>query len=223
MKDFYGSPIKDTVLTFQSIKNDIEKRLYITSFEILNNHKLVIKFNFNLDTLTSLNKINYSFSPYNIVKQVNYFNNEKKSIVIETENPFGAIGKEYVLKVENIFSDIESGKVSIDEHSGSEIVLTSNAENLNEMYVYPNPVNPEIHNKLTFANLTQAVDIYIYSLDGIFIKKLVEIDGNGGVSWNLLNSNNMKISSGIYIYKAISLDEIGKTKQEKIGKFVVIN
>ena len=54
--------------------------------------------------------------------------------------------------------------------------------------------------------LPAKVDIYIYSIDGIFINKISEDDGNGGVDWNLMDKNNETIGSGIYFYKAISLD-----------------
>ena len=58
LRDFYNSPMNDTIITFDVL--DIiedEDRLFITNYEILDNYNLVINFNFNLDTLTSLNKI----------------------------------------------------------------------------------------------------------------------------------------------------------------------
>ncbi len=110
----------------------------------------------------------------------------------------------------------------ISEFSGSEIVLTSNAKSLDDIYVYPNPVDIGIHQIITFANLPPRVEIHIFSIDGMFVKKINEEDGNGGVSWNLKDENNESIGSGIYFYKAISLDNLNNNLQEKIGKFAVI-
>ena len=126
-----------------------------------------------------------------------------------------------MLKVSNLLSSKSTGSIAINENSGSEIVLTSKAENLDDIYVYPNPVRKE--QTVTFANLPSRVDIYIFTISGNLVKKISEDDGNGGVDWDLRDENNNKINSGIYIYKAISLDNFDTKIQEKIGKFAVIN
>ena len=174
-----------------------------------------------LDSITAINKINYIFSPNNVIEHIK-LNNNKDIVTLLTKNPFGAIGKEYVLKIENLVSSIETGKIPISQNSGSEIVLTSSAENLDDIYVYPNPVNIAEKSFITFANLTTKVEIYVFSIDGKFINKIVENDGNGGVDWDLKDEKNVRISSGVYIYKAISLDNSDNKLQEKIGKFAVI-
>ena len=222
-RDFYNSPIKDTTLTFEVMDaNEEEARLFITNYEILDNYNLSITFNFNLDSLSAFNKNNYLFTPNNSLKDI-YFNNKLPTRVkLTTEKPFGSIGREYVLKIENIRSTSETGSFPITRNSGSEIVLTSNAENLDDIYVYPNPVNFDNDEYLTFANLTSVVEIYIFTIDGIFVQKVVEDDGNGGVDWNLMDVNNQKVSSGIYFYKAISYDNLDRKLKEKIGKFAVI-
>ncbi len=222
LRDFYNSPIKDTTLIFEISQLQEEERLFVSSYKILDNYNLTITFNLNLDSLSTLNKSNYIFTPNNSLKDISFNNNLANTVHLTTEKPFGSIGMEYVLKIKNIRSTLETGSFPISQNSGSEIVLTSNADNLDDIYVYPNPANLNSIDKLTFANLTSKVDIYIFTIDGIFVKKIIEDDGNGGVDWNLLDENNQKVSSGVYFYKAISFDNFDNKLQEKIGKFAVI-
>ena len=223
IRDIYNTPIKDTLIEFNVLQNNnLDEFLFISNYEIIDNYNLVITYNFNLDTLTSLNIDNYDFRPNNLLKDISFYNNDPKSIIITTQKPFGSIGKEYILKVNNVYSSPETGLLPISEFSGSEIVLSSPAENLDDIYVYPNPVNTNSNSTLTFANLPTRVNIYVYSVDGTFIKYLSEDDGNGGLDWNLENNNDQIISSGIYIYRAISVDNFNNKLQEKIGKFAVI-
>ncbi|MCP5064575.1 MAG: T9SS type A sorting domain-containing protein, partial [Ignavibacteriae bacterium] len=108
------------------------------------------------------------------------------------------------------------------KNAGSEIILTSTAENLDDVYVYPNPTNISEHGKIIFANLTKNAEIYIFNLSGAFIVKINEEDANGGASWDLRNENGEEISSGVYIYKIIAIDSQGDSLQEVIGKFAVV-
>lgn len=223
IRDIYNTPIRDTLIEFNVLQNNnLDEFLFISNYEIIDNYNLVITYNFNLDTLTSLNIDNYSFRPNNTLEHLTFYNNDPKSVLITTQKPFGSIGREYILKINDVLSSPETGFLPISKFSGSEIVLSAPAENLDDIYVYPNPVNSNSNSALTFANLPPRVNIYIYTVDGTFVKYLTEDDGNGGLDWNLLNSNDQNISSGIYIYRAISMDNFNNKLQEKIGKFAVI-
>ncbi len=223
IRDFYNSPIKDTSLSFNVNFQDLaNKKLFIEKFEVIDNNNLVVHFNFPLESNSALAPSNYIFFPENRVVDVKFLENSNNSIIIKSKKPFGSIGKEYKLKVINVISTDETGALSISEGAGSEIVISSTAENLDDIYVYPNPINQSNYSKITFANLTSHTDIYIFTIDGMFVKKLEERDGNGGIDWNLIDKDGVKISSGIYFYKAIALDNLDESLQEKIGKFAVI-
>ncbi len=221
LRDFYNSPIKDTSLTFEIFENNDINELIISNFRIIDNHNLIIRFNMSLDSITALNTSNYTLVPNNNIKSI-MFSNDNSEIHLSTENPFGSIGREYVLNVENVYSSVESGYLKISDNSGSQIILTGKAENLDGLYVYPQPVNINTSSVLTFANIPNNVEILIYDLNGRFINKILEEDGNGGVDWDLRDENSKLVSSGIYFYKAISKDNFGETIQEKLGKFAVI-
>ncbi len=107
IRDIYNTPFADTLVQFEITENiSSEEYLFISSYEIIDNYNLIINFNFDLDSLTALNTNNYSFRPNNLIKAVSFNNKNSKSIKITSTKPFGSIGKEYILKVENIFSSV---------------------------------------------------------------------------------------------------------------------
>ncbi len=222
LRDFYNSPVPYFSNNFIVKKqNKKVKNLYISSYKILDNHTLNIIFNFNLDSISALNKNNYLITPNNLLSSIKFYKSSKKTIQIKTEKPFGSIGLEYTLIIKNLHSTKETGYVSFKENVGNQIVLVTTAKNINNVYVYPNPVNFETTEHVTFANLTSNVEIYIYNLTGKFIKKLTVEDSNGGITWNLKDENNKIVNSGIYIYRVVAYNSIGEKIEEKIGKFAV--
>jgi len=70
--------------------------------------------------------------------------------------------------------------------------------------------------------LPQRAKISIWTVDGILINEIEETDGNGGVDFNLADLSGNKISSGIYFYRIVQLDETGTEGEEKLGKFAVV-
>ena len=74
------------------------------------------------------------------------------------------------------------------------------------MQNYPNPFNPITNVKYSIYE-PSSVRISIYSISGLWIKDLVDRHHNSGtysVIWNSTNSNGLKVSSGIYIYKIVA-------------------
>ena len=100
-------------------------------------------------------------------------------------------------------------------------MLSSFAKDLSDVYVYPNPTK-EGTEKITFANLPQRAKITIWSIDGIMINEFEETDGNGGVDYCLIDFSGNKISTGIYFYRIVQLDEMRNEGEEKLGKFAVV-
>jgi len=75
---------------------------------------------------------------------------------------------------------------------------------------------------MTFANLPQRVKIVIFSISGVKINEIDESTTTGGVDFNLRDRNNNLISSGIYVYRIVRMDNSNSEVEEKIGKFAVI-
>jgi hypothetical protein len=223
IKDFYNSLITTDTLTLLVTPNPDIQSFYITSFEVVNSYKIKLSFNFNVDQSSASNVNNYVFEPENKVTSVSIDPEDTKTIYLDLSNqkPVGSIGKEYVLRIKDLFSDQVSGAVRINEGAGSYIVLATFAKDLSDVYVYPNPTK-EGTEKITFANLPQRAKINIWTIDGVMVNEIEETDGNGGVDFNLIDFNGNKLSSGVYFYRIVQLDEMQNEGEEKLGKFAVI-
>jgi subtilisin family serine protease len=222
LKDLFNSPILSDTIKFLVSPSSIRDEFYITSFKLLSGNKIQVNFNLPVDENSIQNTGNYYFEPLN--KAVNIgVNDNKSSIEITSEYPVGSIGREYKLKIENIFSSVSTGSIKINKEAGSYIVLSSYSQNLDNVFVYPNPVRIDRDGqKLTFANLTKNTSIIIFNLNGKKIKSLVENNGDGGISWDLKDENGELVSSGIYIYRAAALDENNNESQVKLEKFAIL-
>jgi len=221
--DFYNSPIATDSLTFLVASTPDLQSFYVTSFEIINAYKIKVSFNFNVDEFSALSTNNYVFTPENKVTSVSVDPNDSKTIYLDLTNqkPIGSIGKEYVLRINNVLSDGFSGNIPINSGAGSYVVLSSFAKDLSIVYVYPNPTK-EGTEKITFANLPQRAKISVWTIDGILINEIEESDGNGGVDYNLTDLTGNRISSGIYFYRIVQLDATNNEGEEKLGKFAVV-
>ena len=139
---------------------------------------------------------------------------------LQSNGAIGATGKNYLLKAFNVYS---SDGVKIVDGAGSSFGLIFNKENLDEMYVYPNPFSfKSTQNYITFANITQNASIDIFDLTGKFLINIQETNGNGGVEWDMKDQNGNSINTGIFIYRATGTNSSGQEVEEKTGKFAVV-
>jgi subtilisin family serine protease len=224
LRDLYGSPIQSATITFYMDSIIVNPEFFISSFDIVDAYNLRIVFNLSVDDQSAENVANYSFEPENKVTsaKVDATNKRIVNINLKGQKPVGSIGREYVMRVQNLISSDSTGSIPINEGAGSYLVLSSFAKDLSDVYVYPNPVKPVSGEMLTFANLPQYAKITIWTINGSKIGELEESDGNGGATFNLIDINGNQLSSGIYIYRVVMLDESSNEKDEKIGKFAVI-
>ena len=225
LRDFYGSFIQEDTVEFNADSMLAVKEFFISSFEILNPSLIKVVFNLDVDKNNASNSNNYTFEPQNNISNINVEQNDSKIIYIKLDgkNPVGSVGKEYKLKIKNVTSSQSEGDIPINSGAGSEIILTAYAKNLADVYVYPNPAKIFNGNgKITFANLPQRAKITIFNLQGKQMYELEENDGNGGVDYNLKDKSGIELSSGIYIFRVVELDNSNNEIDSKIGKFAVI-
>ena len=226
LRDLYKSFVKKDTLNFSVASLPAQSEFYISSFEIRDPYTVEIRFNLNADPVSAQSTVNYEVLPGNSVSSAVIKTNDSSTVILSLNGgkPVGAVGQEYTLNIKNVFSSLASGYVRINAGAGSSIVLASNKNNLSEVFVYPSPVKlgntPD--RRLTFANLTRFAKISIWNLAGDKITDLEEKDGNGGVSWNLIDSSGKEITSGIYLYRIVMLNSSGEEIENKIGKFAVV-
>jgi subtilisin family serine protease len=223
IKDFYNAPIEKDTLIFNVTPVLEEPSFFVSNFEIINAYKIKLSFNYPVDGVSAMNLNNYIFEPSNKVTSVTIDPNDSKIVYLDLSNqkPIGSIGKEYILRINNLISNVASGNIPINTGAGSYVVLSKYAKDLSDVYVYPNPTK-EGTEKITFANLPQRAKISIWTIDGILINEFEETDGNGGVDYDLTDLSGNHISSGIYFYRIVQLDETRNESEEKLGKFAIV-
>ncbi len=220
LKDSHNSPIAEKEISFSIQPSEIYKKLFIENYSIINAYEVSVRFNNDITPEDALNKSNFSFSPENPVESLTLSEENLRQVNIRSKNPLTSVGIEYVLKISNIRAYLQPD-VKIEEGAGSYIVIRTSEETLENIYVYPNPVKSS-NNKLTFANLPEKAEIYIYDINGNFIFTVTENDGNGGAEWNLTDNSGKRISSGVYLFFARRFDKDGNIVEEKLEKFAVI-
>jgi hypothetical protein len=224
LRDLYGSPIEATSISFEMDSVVINPEFFISSFKIVDAYNVRIVFNLEVDEQSALNVNNYIFEPDNKAASISVDATDKKivNINLKGQKPVGSIGREYVLRLKDVYSSVSTGNLKINEGAGSYIVLSSYANDLSEVYVYPNPVNPSNGERLTFAKLPQYAQITVWSIEGKKIGEVEESDGNGGASFDLIDLSGNQLPSGIYFYRVVRTDEKKNEQEEKLGKFAVI-
>ena len=226
MRDFYGSPIKTDTISFNVDSTAAqENQFYVSSFQLLSPYKVKLTFNIDVDESSASNTNNYIFKPENKVTSAVVEQNDQRNIILSWENqkPVGSIGREYVLKINNLKSSAQTGYLPISTGAGSYVVLTNFAKDLSDVYVYPHPVKVnDGSGKITFANLPKKAKIIVLNLEGKQIATIDENNGDGGVEYDLKDQNGRLLASGIYLYRIIQLNDSGQEVEEKIGKFAVI-
>jgi len=103
-------------------------------------------------------------------------------------------------------------------------------ESINDIYVVPNPyvaysnsenpgrtISKRGDREIQFRNLPQRCTIRIYTITGELVDIVEKDDFTSMASWDLLSSEGMRISYGVYIFH-VDIPGVG----EKIGRFAII-
>ncbi len=190
-------------------------KFYILRNAYLGNNQIDLYFSEALQKSTAELPVNYSVEPDFQVTEaaLDPVNPNLVHLKVQGIHPIGALGIPYIISARNLIS--QAGNL-LDEIYGNKSALVFSMNDLNRVFVYPNPYRGDESSTLTFANLTPTAKIKIYSLNGAFINEIEETNQDGGVTWDLRDRQGNKISSGIYIYVV----ESGKMK--KHGKFSVV-
>lgn len=108
--------------------------------------------------------------------------------------------------------------VNVNHFSLFAIMAQEQKDNLNEVYVYPNPVRPNQAGNaktLTFTNLSRDVTVRIFTLAGRLVRKVEHMADP--YTWDLRNDSGEHVQSGVYFYVVTDSNEHKAT-----GKFAII-
>lgn len=211
--------VKDTSQTFSyTYLPDIQ--VYLTHWEATSEKEAILYFNDEMnDNALEIN--NYSIAPFGKIAAIIWANDTHNAVNVRIEEALlGAVGYEVSITVNG--ATAQNG-ATIKDGDGNTATFSANADNLNTVYAYPNPYiaskNTLFHG-IHFANLTQKGSVSIYTVAGRFVQTVTEVDGNGGVLWDLTDVEGKKVKPGVYLFRATTgdLDNL----EVKLGSFTVV-
>ncbi len=110
-----------------------------------------------------------------------------------------------------MYIQTEKGLVSFRSSSSAE------KDNYDEVSIFPNPVRPGYSGLVGITGLRYDTFVKITNINGKLVR---ELETNGGTaSWDLLDYNQQKVSSGVYVVFTSTTDG----EERFIGKIAVIN
>ena len=122
--------------------------------------------------------------------------------------------------VDNIAIDASTGEVFFATDKGLVSfngAATEASENLDNAYVFPNPVRPNYTGLVTIKNLIADANVKITDVTGNLVYEAVSKGGT--LQWDLHAFGTHRVASGVYLIHVISKD----ATQSKLIKLMIIN
>jgi len=199
LTDETGLPVapSSTELAFPTRER---RTLFVEKATILGERRLRLSFNEPLDPAAARQRDRYDVQPRGRVANVQMSDESSSTVTLRVEGlVIGARGEEASLTVTEMTSTT-GNRLSKE---GSTVRLTRPAEDLSNVYIYPNPYRDRRHgDNLTIAGLPPQATIQIYTPDGRLVRVLsVENNRDGGRRWNLRNREGERVPSGVYLFR----------------------
>jgi subtilisin family serine protease len=221
-RDYWNNPIIPSSVYFEVGNLPNPDELYLKSLEILtlNLYKLVFSEPVEQSTAETIN--NYALSPWGSVIVASRDPKDSDAVLLFVNDEIARrniIGEQYSITVSNVVS---SSNKPMTKGAGNTLSFVLNKPNLEQVISFPNPVRLSTDEFLTFGNLTREAEITIMDLNGKELKKINEINGDGGIKWDLKDNSGNVLVPGIYLYKITGKNSDGIDVLWDMKKFVVL-
>jgi hypothetical protein len=204
VSDADGLEVADTsaVLTFPAAGR---ASLFIQEAEILDERRVELVFNEPLPRSEATEASRYQLRPRGQVAEVTQAAESPSRITVRVQGVvIGPNGQETSLRVTDLQS-VEGNRLS---EEGRTVRLTRPAQDLTNVYVYPNPYRPTHQGEgLTVAGLPRRATIRVYTPDGRLVRVLsVEENQDGGAEWDLRDRRGQAVPAGVYLFRVSAPD-----------------
>ncbi len=210
--DINGIPIDESYnkITIDCKKNFTEP--YLLSINIIKSRIIELTFSEPMNETDLLTIGNYQLYPRGEVVEIEIMDdlNTIVRLSLSKDSRVGGLGIQSYMQLKNIHSALG---ILLEETN--KIYLNEEISDLSKVFIYPQPVKPG-HDLVTFAKLPDNVTIQIFNMNGKLIRTLDQATYFNGIQWDLKDSNNQIVHSGIYIYRIVHPED------EKIGKLVIV-
>ncbi|MFB6229710.1 MAG: S8 family serine peptidase [Salinibacter sp.] len=174
--------------------------LFVKDSKITGEQRVRLTFSAPLDGDAARDPTHYNVRPRGFVEDVQANGSTPTTVTVLLDDVVaGATGEEAVLAVTSMRS--AQGASLADE--GATVRLTQPADDLSNVFVYPNPVKLAKHDhRLTIAGLPRTATVRIYHPSGRLVDVLSVKNGRtGGTTWDLTNQQGERVPSGIYLVR----------------------
>ena len=181
--------------------------LIVEAATILGPQRVRLDFNAPLNPSVAEQTSNYRLSPRGRVEEATVDATSPSVVTLTVRDlVIGATGQRASLTVTNM--ETADGAVLAD--AGRAISLTQPADDLANVFIYPNPYRAREHDeRLTIAGLPLAATIRIYSPDGRLVRVLeTRQNARGGATWDLRDRRGQAVPAGVYLIR-VETDEDG--------------
>lgn len=217
-RDRYRSPIGAATLPFDMQLSDPTPELYLTAVAIVNSTTLDVSFSEPVESTSAIIADFYTLSPIGIVEIAQVQDDPTVvRLLLNPATPLRPLGRNYVLTVTDV--QAASGH-AMTTGPGKALGFTLEATDVQNAYVYPNPVRLDDQETVFFGNLPNGAVVSVRTLDGVLLATLKETDGNGGVEWDCRDTKGTLIESGVYLFSVHNAGADETTAHLK--KFAVI-
>mgnify|MGYP000725350638 CR=1 FL=1 len=212
--DYYKNPtVSTSIRVIKNFPSSESKELYLFNLAVISKTELILQFSEPVNSNDATNIINYSLKPFGKILSLVLIEPDRVKIVLENSQLLGSIGYYYTITVNNV-SAISGNPIT--KGSGNTLGFVFYAETAQDAYVYPNPININIDETATFANIPPDSKIIITNINGEIIRELDEKNNNGGVQWDLKTSNGNTIETGNYLFTIKSKNQTSVMKKFSI-------
>lgn len=192
------------------------EQLYLQKVEMISKRRLRLVFNHPMDENSVVNTAHYQLIPQGKILSVEPDTLDASIVYLNLEgkNRMGSLGEKYYLEASGLQD--KWGNI-LSREFGNRFLIQRQVTDLESITVFPNPFRPSGQkNQITFGNIPNGTEIFIYTAGGKNVTRLRESDNDGGVKWDLRNREGKPVGSGVYIFLARF------SEQQKLGKFAII-
>jgi hypothetical protein len=222
-RDYYDSPADTTTAASVTMprQENAGERFIATRATAVGSDTIVVDFNAPVDPVEASLASGYTLGPNGtIVAAIPDPNDPRRvTLIVSGDAPLGAFGKSYTVTIMKLHS--ADGRL-INDGAGSVVGFTINADDLADVFAYPQPFSISKDEFVTIAGLTRTATVTVYTKSGQPLKTLASSEGNGGVQWDGTDESGRRVPTGIYLYRVTGSTPDGSSHDSPIRKIAVV-
>ncbi len=217
-RDFYGNYSFPSQLEFTIESHQkYDSLLLFRRFTFVSNASFEIEFDSELDTSSVINIDNYTVIPFGKIEKVELIEPNKIFIEISKNPNIFSLGRDFYIVLGKVYSRDKRRFVQPPYNS---ICITQEASEIENAFVYPNPIKLSDGKVLTIANISSNTKVEIFDYQFQKIGEFFYDGWQGGIQLDLTQIN-YNFYSGIYYFR-LSKEKGGNWITSSLKKFAII-